>query len=596
MHILEFGARPRSYGYHPNTEEEQGQWFARFIKLARGIAATEDVEISGQARGLLANELRDLWGYPELRKMLADMARTLNNQRPWLEGWQAVRSIKYYDNRESDDEILDGAELLNELDETLKPQRLSDEIRTYVLSESHELFELYDEFDMNNDQKWQNLNNHAAARAHELGTVIACEPEIMDELSQELFMAESEFLFNFGEGMASKSTDLQTLWDRIFEGLELAGNEARGCGVICGILKVIHEREKPLAQKILDKAVENQILRKFIVTLQTSIPLDNTGIRRLLRSLDFEDTPLWQFRRLALYNPPNTLSETDFRDLMLKVLNRSGGTKIVIDGLGIRFHGFTDDKSTVGPDLKKLSLIASAKSLRHKPGHDGAAFDHRLSAILKFCMDESVFSEETGDVIEAYFVRLSASYGYVGSIGQSVAVMVEKAPFQFLDRIFFDTALQDYHRYAVFKESHHKKNPLSNVNVVTLMNWCRQGEFQERLTMISKAIFPFENKPDGEGIIFSEQAIAIVHAAQKPSTIISNFSESILPSGWSGSLADIIAERCRAFETLLEHDRSDIRSAASTQIARIREQEIWERQRERQRERDEDEQLEQSFE
>ena len=110
--------------------------------------------------------------------------------------------------------------------------------------------------------------------------------------------------------------------------------------------------------------------------------------------------------------------------------------------------------------------------------------------------------------------------------------------------------------------------------------------------MISKVVFPFEKEPEGERIVLSGQARAIIDAAQNPSTIISNFSESILPSGWMGSLADIIAERCRAFETLLEHDRSDVRSAALTQIACIREQEVQVRQRER----NEDEQLEQRFE
>ena len=592
MHILEFGARPRSYGYHPKTSEEEDQWFARFITLAQETTGVEDVEISDQARSLLANELWGLWDYPGLREILVDMAKTLNNQRPWLEGWLTVQSIRFKYREPDDDVILDGAALLDELNETLRPRRLSDEIRTYVLTANHEQYELDDEFDINDDQKWQKLRNRVAARAHGLGMVVADEPEVMDELLQEFFTAESEFLFQFGGGIASKSTDLQALWEHLVEGLELAGNDVRGCGILYGILKVIHDRDEPLAQKILDRAVENHMLRKFIVPLHASIPSGHAGVNRLHKSLDFEDTPLYQFHRFAFHNPFNTLSETDVRDLMLKILDRPGGTKIVIDSLSIRFHGLTDDKSTIGPDLKKLSLIVSAKSLRHRPGHDGVAFDHRLSAILKCCMDESEFSEETGDVIEAYFARLRASYGYVGSIGQSVAVMVEKAPLQFLDRIFFDTALKDYHRHAVFKELHHKKNPLSNVNVVTLMNWCRQGKFQERLTMISEAVIPFDEEPDGKSIEFSEQAHAIIDATQNPNTIINNFYESIRPSGWSGSLANIMEKRCRAFETLLEHDRSDVRAATSTQIARIQEEVV----RVRQSEREEDEKLEQRFE
>ena len=265
MQIFEFGARLRSYGYRPKSEEKEGQWFKRFIALAQETAVKENVEIPGQARGLLAKKLRNLWHYPGLRELLADMARTLNNQRPWLDGWRAVRSIKHYYYCESDDETLNGAELLNELDEALRPQQISDEIRIYVLSATVAQYELYDKFDMNDDQKLQNFQNHMATRAHGLGMGVADKLDVIDELSQEFFTANGNCLFEFGEGMALKSTDLKALWERLLEGLELAGDDARGCDVLRGILKVIHEHDEPLAQKLLDKAVENCMLRNFIV-------------------------------------------------------------------------------------------------------------------------------------------------------------------------------------------------------------------------------------------------------------------------------------------------------------------------------------------
>ena len=73
-----------------------------------------------------------------------------------------------------------------------------------------------------------------AARAHGLGMVVADEPEVMDELLQEFFTAvKVNFSFNLGGGIASKSTDLQALWEHLVEGLELAGNDVRGCSASC---------------------------------------------------------------------------------------------------------------------------------------------------------------------------------------------------------------------------------------------------------------------------------------------------------------------------------------------------------------------------
>ena len=401
---FEFGARPRSYGYHPQTHEEVEQWFARFVALAQEMATGEDVELSDQARGLLANEMRGLWHHPGLRAALAALAKVLNHQRLWVEGWQAVRLIKYQDYRRADShEIPDGAELIDELDKALRPSRLSDEVRIYVLSADHKQFALDEEFDWDDDRKLQKSNNRAAARARDLGMVVADEPQVLDKLWQDLFPAQNGYLIEFGQGLASKSDDLQALWERLIEWLELSGDRARNCGVLNGVLEVIHERDEPLARRILDEAVQNCILRKFIVSLQVSIPLGRTGVDRLLRSLDFEDTPLLQFGNIAWHRPLDALSEADVQDLMLKVLDRPNGAEVVLDGLCMWLQVLEDDKPSLGPDLKRVGLLASAVLLRQTADyHDSGMIDHNLSEILKSCMDEAEFPEETGNVFGAF--------------------------------------------------------------------------------------------------------------------------------------------------------------------------------------------------
>ncbi len=468
---FEFGARPRSYGYHPQTHEEVEQWFARFVALAQEMATGEDVELSDRARHLLTNELRGLWRLSGLRAALAALAKVLNHQRPWLEGWQAVRLIKYYDYRKADGhEIPEGGELIDELDKALRPSRLSDEVRTYVLSADHKQFALNEEFDWDDDQKLEKSNNRAAARARDLGEVVADKPQVMDELSQDLFPAQNGYLIEFGQGLASKSDDRQALWERLIEWLELAGDRARNCGVLNGVLEVIHERDEPLARRILDEAVQNCILRKFIVSLQVSVPLDPTGVERLLRSLDFEDTPLRQFGTIAWHRPLDALSEADIRELMLKILDKPDGAEVVLDGLSKRLHVLKDDKSTLGPDLKRVGLVASAALLRQTADyHDSGMMDHNLSEVLKSCMDEAEYPEETNNVFGAFFDRLKASHGYVGRIKQAVSVLAEKGTFRFLEGIFFDPAIEDYHRVGVFKERQDQTNLLSNVS------WQRQS-------------------------------------------------------------------------------------------------------------------------
>ena len=574
---FDFGARPRSYGYQPSTSKERDQWFARFIALARKAATGDDVGLSTQVRSLLAGEFQGLWRYPGLRTTLMDLATALNERRPWLEGWHTIQEIKHCNGLKAGGKTApDSDELLDELDGMLKPERLSDEIRAYVLSAEYQLF----------------VEESSRKRiAHDLGTVVIGEPQVMDELLQDFFTAQFGCLIEFGTGMASACSSLQTLWDRLVEGLERADDQAQHCGVLEGVLKVIHQRNEPLVKKILDEAVQNRVLRKFIVDLQLSVPLDHTGVIRLHKSLGFDDTPLRQFEKLAWHRLPDIFNEAAVRDLMLRVMGRPDGTRIVLSGLSLRLRMLKDDNLTLGPDLKRVGLLASAALLRHKVKYYGGSTDYRLSEVLKSCMDEAEFPKETSGVFGAYLSRLRRLHGYVGDIEKAVAVLAEKATFRFLDGIFFDSVLKNY-RHAIFREGRDEKNSLSEVCVATLLDWCRQGDFQERLIMISEAIYPFEKESEGDGVVLSEQAHAIIDATQDPSTVLGNLCSSVQPSGWSGSLANVIAKRGQAFKALLEHSRSDIRKAAEVAIAKINQ---WE-ERERHREQAEDERREQRFE
>ena len=594
---FEFGVRPRNFGYQPGTHEERNGWFKRFIALAQEIAVGSNVDLSTEVRRILADNLRSLWRYPGLRAMLMDMAKALNNQQPWLEGWRAVRLMKRYDYRKADREtILDGTEMLDELDAALNPRRLSDEVRAYVLSVQDQVWALDEELDLNDDQKWQKARDHAATRAYDLGTVVAGEPHVIDELSWELFTALGyEHLVEFGRGMASARSDLRALWNRLVECLEIAGDKARHCGVLEGVLRVIHKHDEPPAQEILDEAVQNGALRKFIVGLQMSVPLGSTGLERLHGALDFDNTPLWQFGCLAWHRPLDTLSETDVRDLMQRILDKPSGAEIVLQGLAMRLHALKDDNLTLNSDLKRLGLRTSATLMRQDAdSYQNDLTSHYLSEVLASCLEEVEFPEETARVIDAYLEQLRASYGYVYGLEEAVTVLAEKATSRFLDGVFFDPILEEHHRQGVFREQHDEKNLLSGVSAQALLDWCRQGDFQvqERLSMLSGAIYPFEKEPDGDGVVLSEQARAIIEEAQDPSVILRNLCSSVQPSGWSGSLADIVAKRGQAFEVLLKHERPDIRAAAETQIAEIKRRE----EQERRYERESDRQREQRFE
>ena len=179
------------------------------------------------------------------------------------------------------------------------------------------------------------------------------------------------------------------------------------------------------------------------------------------------------------------------------------------------------------------------------------------------------------------------------TIEDTVAVLAEKATFRFLDSIF-GPELEGELRRAVFIEGFfYRENPFFGVCAETLLDWCRQGDFQERLVMISEVVHSFEEGEEGDGAMLSEQARAIIEAAQDPSVVLRNLCPSVRPSSrFGGSLANIIAKRRQASETLLKHDRPDIRAAAATHIAELGKREEQERHDEQTRDRQYDQRFE----
>ena len=84
--IMDFGARPRGYGWEPGTRRAQAVWYEEALDLVRGGLLD-----AAEVRKLLAETIRDLWGYAGCRSRLTAAAETFAGEGGWLEGWTALR-------------------------------------------------------------------------------------------------------------------------------------------------------------------------------------------------------------------------------------------------------------------------------------------------------------------------------------------------------------------------------------------------------------------------------------------------------------------------------------------------------------------------
>ena len=579
---FEFGARPRSFGYEPTTFSEQNNWFKIFIHLAQEIAVGNDVQESNEARDLLARHFRGLWGYPGLRETLADLAKSLNEDRPWLQGWRAVLSIKHYDCANDDDASeMDGSELLDNLDEKLGPADLIDEIRVFVLNTGAEQYSLDEEFDPHVEYSWAKNRQRICERAIRLGSTAAHAPQVLEAMSEEFFTAPRGCLAQFGKGLAEESSNLQTLWRRLVAWHERAGDAAAQCDILLGVLPKIYDDDHQKAWAILDEAIQKKSLRPWIVELHASIPIGPDGAARLLRALKNDSVPLLQFEIAISDRRFDELSEEEFRAILLSVMDRPSGASVVLSGLSARIHRLKTLDQPENGEIKRITLLASAKFLRDVPSFRlNKRIGLHLSDVLNACLDERVFPTETHDLLDALFIRWSASYGMLDDINRALGLVAKKATISFLDGIFVSSMIEEPHRDRVFRERRNIQNPLSKVAIQPLLNWCKQGDYQQRVKQIAKVIFPFVEEPRSAHVSLSNQARALIEVTTEPLAVLNTFSRRINPSIRSLYHAQLIARRARAFKTLLDHDRADVRAASNQVIAQMKEREEEERKRE----------------
>ena len=590
----EFGARARTFGYYPSTVAERERWFLRFLALLDELDLQANREFSEELRRCLADELPRLWEYPGIRSAVAALVKRLHARRSWIEGWRAVRHTmtRYWPTGEQGSEVSPALKVLKILDRDLRPRELGEQVRTYVLSMGPSIFSWDDDDFHGNSGSEKRSFDRGARKAHFLGKAVAADPSVITALSEEFFISPGTYAYEFGKGLAEQTENTNGLLNRLVPSLELAGERAQQCQVLIGVLQVAHQRNGRDAEAFLDAAVENTILRRFIVDLQRSIPFSQASSGRLLQALSHADTPARQFAILGWLPDSEELTEKDVERIMLTLLERTDGPEVVLESMSRRVDMAEEGEATFGIRAMQISLLASSQLLRR--GTDAIRDQmtyHYLSIVLKKSINEDEIDEQIVELLDALSASLRQSHGYLGNLGEAVGVIAEKTTDRFLNGFFLDSGLQDHEREQVFRERR-MGNPLSGIGASKLLDWCRQGDFERRLVILAGAICPFGKGSEEGELRLTEQAQSLVEAASMPNAILEAYALEFNPPYWTGNLSEAFKSQRKALRVLLEHDRADIRGAAKALVERIRHEE----RKRRQWERDEDQRRRRRFE
>lgn len=528
-----FGARPRDWGWWPESEAEQSEWMTEAIALAREL---EGEPVGGKR--ILAKRLGEIWRFPGCRPAFETAAKTFAGGEPWIEAWLSARRLVRW--RERIGETAEGA--LEELVATLAPVDLLSQAKAIVMNGSATFGDFTDgepDGECEKSDPWE----RADTAARTIGQALAVDDATRAQFVPWLIHAADTIRgVACGQGMAAGASDHDSLW---MELLSYYQNQSRpwDVSILVGFIASWRSLDAQATDSALNNLAEDAQLAGVLPSLEGIIQLGAGGVERLLAALARGYLPAPAFGVLATGGavrdtPPDSLSA-----LLKGICALSGGAWIALNIFHARLWHHRHQKTAAD-----TAVIAVGRYILEKLEfcRINVMHDHRLKLVIEECCagDEGRDCAKTvataiRDAINAYRVspyQLTALPTLF--LTQSDAV---------LDT--FLLTLSDSPTRPVWRADRELGPALNAVGAEKLIAWAnRDPDFRFQKLGTNMSLFTSRH-PGNDGSL-STTFVAVLAVAPDANAFLGNPENRLLPSGWSGSLAMVIEDRIDQLKSL----------------------------------------------
>jgi hypothetical protein len=130
------------------------------------------------------------------------------------------------------------------------------------------------------------------------------------------------------------------------------------------------------------------------------------------------------------------------------------------------------------------------------------------------------------------------------------------------------------------------ENPLNQISDDDLISWC-DNEPKDRYPLIASAIQAFSESAETSGLAWKRIVYSIFEKAPDLNVVLNHLANSIWPTSWSGSRADVLQKRSVLFQSLYQHANVEISAWARSQYSvlqeAIKKERQWEEHNDRER-------------
>lgn len=571
-----FGARIRGRGWTPKTREEETAWYSGFIQLLQPTLASAQTSDRDWAKSVLARHFRGLWTVSRCFDLLEQIVRDYGNGGQWPEIWLSIKQTLHYDSTRLSPKLLDR---LQSLEKLTAPQDLLAEIRSYALLQPWEHVDLRaGDFQENMEKMRQ--------RVCALGEMAAANADILDDLGAAIWTSNSNAVQWFGEGLAKVAEKRETVFDRLANSFAVHATENSNPYVLAGFIGCIHSTAPAVAQKMIMLALQIPGLKRHAVLLLAAAPITPWASACLLKLAQSGELAATSFQYLSFGRIHEAIPDSEFASLLSAILALDDGYLTIIEILHMRFHGMEARKYCPNPDLQAVARASIRALLSEHRSSIRHVLEYRLDDILAIGFGPSAPLAEVQQIIEMVCEGIETYRLYAFEIGHVTSALLRMHPEIFLDAVFTHGKERRDVAYLLFKERLSSDSAsLNDAPLDRFMAWC--GDDQECIQELAAAVTsfiacgpvtPLEDHP--ACMTLSPHIKALFTAAKDKCAMVEIIYGHVMPSSYSGSRANIMQIRSKAFEELLNYSDAAVQVQVQDKLSILEKAILAEQQRE----------------
>lgn len=547
---FEFGAWKRDYGFHPNHRDQIRDWYSQAIEVGRA-AGVSGAAMTVRVRRLMAINIAQLLQNGMFDEVIA-LADAFRVDGGWPEGWIGIRAVMKRDKEKMSEARYN---MLDELEQHLRPTDLAEMIRCYALSPDWGAIDIAG---LEDDGEQNPVESRARVYelCSDLGQQLAGCRGLFDALLPEIMAADSQKTFAIGEGVAAACGSLTEFWGYLKDEFLSLPVENREAQILAGFLRGAMARAPHEAEVLLDNALCDPHLHPYLVYWQINARINSNAFKRFMKMLTFDSVPISSFVQLQGGRAHEGLDDEELRLLLKGISAKEGGANVATNILGMRIYGRRIDNLPISESIRATGREYMAQ-LRFEKG--SSLLDHMMGKILEVSFSKPehelparAFCAKIMEGVRNYKV-------YTWDLGETIAALTKTFPLTVLD-MFLGSSIGEDDVRRNFPCDVHDNHCAFSLDAVPHHIWIGWAALKPDSRYVRLAqVMQFSNASDEEPLInWSASAAKLIEVASEPSKVLDVFLDRFESQCRNGSLADTMASHMPLIESLSQHLKPEI--------------------------------------